>query len=243
MFPMRRSDTTLLAAMLLGAFALVGSAAPAAAPEADTTRAVTVAEGRIGDEVPPRDVAAIRRVIRSRENGTYIAEMLASRDSALARWPERDGEPVRVWVASATDISFWTPEHTTQARKAFEEWNAVGLPVRFAFVEDSAAAEVHVVWTEQFKEPISGRTRWARNSDWWITDGVITLAVHHHQGLLLDPEAIRAMALHEIGHLIGLDHTEDLGSVMARRVRVRDIAPVDVATAELLYSVPAGRLR
>lgn len=235
----RRSHTALLAATLIGAVALAGSSAHGS--DAAPSRSVTVANGSVAE--PPRDIEAIRRILRSREDGTYIAEMLAGRDSALARWAERDGLPVRVWVASTSEIESWTPGHVAQVRSAFAEWNAVGLPVQFAFVDDSSAAEVHVTWTDQFKEPISGRTRWARNGDWWITDGVITLAVHHHQGLLLDPDAIRAMALHEIGHLIGLDHTENVGSVMARRVRVREIAPVDVATAELLYSVPAGRLR
>lgn len=240
---MRRPHPTLLAATLLGALALAGTAAPASMPAPDSARAVTVANGMLGDEYPPRDLEEIRRVIRSRAAGTYITEMLAGRDSALARWSERGGMPVHVWVQATSDIESWTPGHVEEVRAAFREWNDVGLPVRFAFVADSADAEVHVTWTSQFDEPISGRTRWARNDQWWITDGVITLAVHHHQGLLLDPDAIRAMALHEIGHLIGLDHTTNVGSVMARRVRVRGIAPVDVATAELLYTVPAGRLR
>lgn len=239
MSPTRRSHTALLVATLVGALALAGNSAQGSG--APPARSVTVADGSVAE--PPRDIGAILRILRSREEGTYIAEMLAGRDSALARWADRDGAPVRVWIRATSDIENWTPGHVTQVRAAFEEWNAVGLPVRFAFVPDSASAEVHVTWTDQFKEPISGRTRWARNGEWWITDGVITLAVHHHQGLLLDPDAIRAMALHEIGHLIGLDHTENIGSVMARRVRVREIAPVDVATAELLYSVPAGRLR
>lgn len=243
MLPMRRSQTTLLAATLLGAFALIGSAAPAANASRNPERAVSVDEGRIAEPEPPRDVEAIRRTIRSREGGTYIAEMLEARDSALARWADRGGLPVAVWVQSNPAVREWTREHEEEVRAAFQEWNEVGLPVQFTFVADSAAADVHVTWTARFEEPISGRTRWARNEQWWITDGVITLAVHHHQGLLLDPDAIRAMALHEIGHLIGLDHTANVGSVMARRVRVRGITPVDVATAQLLYTVPAGRLR
>ena len=87
--------------------------------------------------------------------------------------------------------------------------------MRFTFVDDSADAEVHVNWIDHFNEPISGRTRWARDDDWVITDANITLAVHHHRGEQLDEEAMRAMALHEIGHLLGLDHTTDSLSIMA----------------------------
>lgn len=237
-----RRFTIVLTVLLAGASALGHSAAATPSPRA-SARAITVADGNVDDGDGPRDNEAIRREIRNRESGTYIAEMLAGRDSALARWSDRGDDPVRVWIRSSSAIPRWTPEHAQEVRLAFREWNVVGLPVQFSFVPDSADAEVHVTWTSRFDEPISGRTRWARNDEWWITDAVITLAVHHHQGMLLDADAIRAMALHEIGHLLGLDHTGNPGSVMARRVRVRSIAAVDSATARLLYSVPAGKLR
>lgn len=239
---MRRFNIALFVSILAGAAALLGSAAPASSA-VERVREVAVANGSVEHADPLRDLEAIRRQIRTREAGTYIAEMLAARDSALARWADRGGEPVRVWVRPTSTIRHWTGDHAAQVHAAFREWNTVGLPVRFAFVSDSADAEVHVTWTERFDEPISGRTRWARDNGWWITDAVITLAVRHHRGMLLDGDAVRAMALHEIGHLLGLDHTVDPGSVMASRVRVRGVAAVDRATAQLLYSVPAGRLR
>ena len=69
-------------------------------------------------------------------------------------------------------------------------------------------AEVHVNWIDHFTEPISGRTRWTRDDDWVITDANIVLArAPQSQGDALDDESMRAMALHEIGHLLGLDHT------------------------------------
>jgi predicted Zn-dependent protease len=60
---------------------------------------------------------------------------------------------------------------------------------------------------------------------------------------VLDKSAMKAMALHEVGHLLGLDHTTDTGSIMAARVRVRDLTETDKATVKLIYSVPAGPLR
>ncbi len=102
---------------------------------------------------------------------------------------------------------------------------------------------MHVRFIDHFDEPISGRTRWTRDDNWTITDANITLAVHHVHGELLDDDAMRAIALHEIGHLLGLDHTRDSLSVMAPRVSVRELADADRATARLLYALPAGSVR
>ncbi|HYD53219.1 MAG TPA: matrixin family metalloprotease [Gemmatimonadaceae bacterium] len=191
----------------------------------------------------PRELERIRRTLRERATGTYIDEMLAERDSSLARWPDRRRDPIRVWIAGSSDVRDWSPSYVDAVRNAFLSWDDLGLPARFAFVSDSAAAEVTVVWTDRFSQPISGRTRWARDEHWWITDASITLAVHHHQGETLADDAMHAMALHEIGHLLGLDHTGDVGAVMAPRVRVRELSDADRATARLLYSLPPGAVR
>lgn len=53
---------------------------------------------------------------------------------------------------------------------------------------------------------------------------------------------MRAIALHEVGHLLGLDHTTDQTSVMAARVRVRELSAADHATARLVYALPPGRM-
>jgi predicted Zn-dependent protease len=49
--------------------------------------------------------------------------------------------------------------------------------------------------------------------------------------------------LHEIGHLIGLDHSPDSTDVMFAKTTMRDLSDRDVRTANLLYSLAAGSLR
>ena len=194
-----------------------------------------------GDGETSREV--VRRTLAEHASGTYIGEMLGERDSALARWHDRDGEALVVWIQPSSEVSGWDDQYIDDVRAAFSDWDALKLPVRFTFGTDSASANVHVTFVDHFDEPISGRTRWARDDDWWITDADIVLAVYHRGGPMLDDEAMHAMSLHEIGHLLGLDHTTDPTSIMAPKVHVRALSPADRATVRLLYTLPPGGVR
>ena len=184
--------------------------------------------------------AEIRRRLAERGADTYIGDILAEHDSSLSRWPDRNGKPISVWVQDTSTIVGWKSTFVDDVQDAFQEWDALNLPVRFTFTNDSAAADVHVTFIDHFDEAISGRTRWARDDDWYITDADIVLAVNHHGGPMLDDDAMHAITLHEVGHLIGLDHTKDPWSVMAPKVRVRTLSRADRATARLVYTLPPG---
>jgi len=212
----------------------------------------TLAAGSLGDQIqsafarvpgPEDERVLARRRIQESESSTYIEEILAERDSSVARWPDRRNTPLTVWIQPRTNVADFNKVYVEQVRQAFEEWDRLELPVHFAFVNDSADAEVHVAWVDRFSEPISGRTRWTHDDDWMITDANISLAMHHNQGELLDYDEMYAMALHEIGHLLGLDHTQDTLSIMAPTVRVRELSDADVATVRLIYTLPAGPLQ
>jgi hypothetical protein len=215
-------------------------------------RHVALASGSLGFEIQPTvaappsadDIRAdARRKVQEGESGTYIGEILAARDSCVARWPQRRAVPLTVWIQPASGVADFNKVYVEQVRQAFEEWDRLQLPVHFTFVDDSLAAEVHVAWIDRFSEPISGRTRWTHDDDWTITDANIVLALHHNRGALLDFDAMHAMALHEIGHLLGLDHTQDTLSIMAPKVRVRELSDADVATVRLIYALPTGSLQ
>ena len=215
----------------------------------EPTRTDLASGGLVARELSPRAAedarakANVRQQLTERGAGTYIGEMLAERDSALARWHDLKGVPLKVWIQPESDVEEWRAAYAMRVRDAFLEWDALELPVRFAFTPDSSAADVHVTFIDRFEEPISGRTKWARDDDWWIIDADIVLAVHHRSGRTLDDEAMKAMALHEAGHLLGLDHTEDQTSIMAPRVRVRALSDADRATVRLLYTLPPGGVR
>jgi Matrixin len=150
---------------------------------------------------------------------------------------------LHIWVQSAPSIAGWNPDNVALVREAFIAWTEAGVPVNFSFVLDSASADVHVNWLDRFNEQISGKTLWTHDDRWWIVDGDILLALHNRTGETLDASAIRAIALHEVGHLVGLDHTSDTSSIMAPRVRARELSHADRATVQLIYALPPGSVR
>ena len=198
---------------------------------------------RAGSLVATRDVGETKRRLRQEEPGTYIGEVLLTRDSALSRWHDHLDRPLRVWIQTDPGIRDWNSSFVEQVRAAFLTWSETGIPVHFRFVSDSSHADAHVVFVDHFSDPISGKTRWARDDGWWIVDADVTIAVHHDGGETLDPSAVRAIALHEVGHLLGLDHTSDIANIMTPRVRVRELSNADRSTMRLLYMLPPGPVR
>src|SRR5881396_508477 len=164
-----------------------------------------------------------RRRIRASAGYTYLNEVVAqSEDSMLHRWDNRI---------------------LTAVRGAFQRWEEAGVPLRFRLDADSAAAEVRFKWRLQFEIQRTGQTDLTWDQDGRLVNGVVTLATFDPAGRPLSVDDVRVVALHEIGHLIGLDHSADSTDIMFAMTKVRDLSSRDIASARLLYQLPPGTLR
>jgi len=185
----------------------------------------------------------IRRRIRASAHIAYLNDIIAaSPDSILHRWDSRVSTPVRVSFEPTTVANF-QPAFLDAVRSAFQRWQEAGVPVRFNLDADSSVAEVRLQWRIQFEGKHSGQTDVQWDEDGRLTSGVMTLATFDPKGQPFEPDDVRVLALHEIGHLLGLDHSPDPGDIMYPQPKVRDLSPRDISTALLLYDLAPGPLR
>jgi hypothetical protein len=199
-----------------------------------------------GAAIGPDSIRAVRDAVRRRiaDSDTYLGHALAEVDSVLRRWRKRTGSPLRIYFAPASAVRGYTGEHDEAARNAFRRWERVGaIPVIFEFVRDSSSAEVHVRWIEAFAIRRTGQADVAWDNEGWLARGTLTLATNSHDGWRVSPDVAYAVALHEIGHLLGLGHSDDPQDLMYPSTSARDLTPRDRRTARLLYALPPGPVR
>src|SRR6185295_5087264 len=185
----------------------------------------------------------MRRRIRANAGSTYLNDMLAaSGDSMLRRWDNRQSSPVRVYFAPTLAANF-QPAFVDAVRRAVGLWTSAGVPVAFDLNADSASAEVVVRWKPQFEIERSGQTDLQWDQDGHIQSAVVTLATFDPKGRAMDVDDVRVVAEHEIGHVLGLDHSPDSTDLMFPTAKVRELSDRDVRTILLLYQLTPGSIR
>jgi len=215
---------------------------PAVAPSAPRGGEVRVRLVRSGNPAPARDIEEIQRHIRLGAPGTYIGDIISEQDSEPVRWPE--STVFRVSIEPTTAVSDWRPEYVDSVRAAFTAWTAAGAPIGANFIMDSADANVRIHWIDKFaSDGTIGQTLQTWDQYRWLVAGDITIATHATTGQTLGPDWIRATALHEIGHLFGLNHSKSNGDIMATEAHALDLSRADLATLRLLYALPPGAVR
>jgi len=161
-------------------------------------------------------------------------EVIVNRSAGFERVPEY----LSVWIEPHSRHWAFQRGFVDEARAAFGEWAAAGVPVIFDFTADSTRAMIRVLWRNRFGDRTSGR------STWWIANDGLTRAdveVALAAGPGIDAPIVRAVVMHEIGHLLGFSHVNESDSIMSYYITRPLLSGRDIARMRTRFGIRTAR--
>ncbi len=179
-------------------------------------------------------------------NAGYLCATVEQEGSLrLLRWPE-ETPLIRVWVPEPPDPEPAAARALQRAAvQGIQAWDGHPFPLSIRTRDRGETPDVTVEWVPSLGGNRLGRAeiRWVREGD-EIRLQVLALRLSTRYpgsgGREMTPGQVRLVAAHEMGHALGLPHSDDPRDVMYPENSATSLSAQDYRTLEALYRLPNG---
>lgn len=197
---------------------------------------------RVKDLVKGLEEEAAKRKLSGdgKPGETYLDAIVANRP----KWASFTA-PLKVYIPSECTARGYKPNYSTLLHEAFEAWQKASDDfVRFEYVNDRSGANIDCQWTDDTKKTVDlseGGHAHIENINNVIQHVSIILLTTSARNLPLDDVIVGKLAMHEVGHSLGLAGHSDLrDDIMFYSIDVSQqkgsVSARDILTLKTLYS-------
>lgn len=244
----RQAPLAILALLLaVGALSFVlrsrvsEQAAPSACPDGAECQAVSAGRKYVSAATLVLDRADV-----CPGSGYLCAKLSEEPEMRLLRWPDTD----RAIVVHIPLPPSETPGRATQLRQAVRRgilaWNGYPMPIR---VRDRGASSDPVDITVRWADELSDRRLGQARTEWLDVAGQISFRVADFALVTHNPfdatvplsaREVELTAAHEMGHALGVPHSDSEHDVMYPENTAVRLTARDYRTVQALYDLPGG---